>query len=204
MKLSEKFSEKVTNYVKNTLPNKTEEDLEIIKYGIELLFMNFTKLPILLIVGYMLNIFKFTVCAMIVFALIRRFAAGIHARKSYTCLASTMLVIYGAVYLSLNFKLSIILKVVIFCISFIIYLKYSPADTEEKPYLNENSRKKLKIKSIVVITLYFLLSLVFNKNIFISNILIHYIWIEGILILPLTYKIFNRRYNNYENYEEII
>ncbi|ABK61931.1 MULTISPECIES: accessory gene regulator B family protein [Clostridium] len=201
MKLSEKFSEKVTTYVKNTLPNKTEEDLEIIKYGVELLFMNFTKLPLILIVGYMLNIFKMTVCAMIIFSVIRRFAAGIHARKSYTCLASTMLVIYGSIYLSLNFKLSNILKIIIFCICFIIYLKYSPADTEEKPYLNKNLRKKLKVKSIAVIILYFLLSLVFNKNMFISNILIHFIWIEGILILPLTYKIFNRRYNNYENYE---
>ncbi|EDS77878.1 accessory gene regulator B superfamily [Clostridium botulinum C str. Eklund] len=204
MKLSEKFSIKVTNYIKKTLPNKTEEDLQIIKYGVELLFMNFTKLPIILVVGYILNIFKFTVYAMVIFAFIRRFAAGIHARKSYTCLASTMLVIFGAIYLSLNFKLSIILKAFIFCVCFIVYFKYSPADTEEKPYLDELLRKKLKIKSLVVLTLYFLLSLIFNENIFISNILIHFIWIEGVLILPLTYKIFNRRYNNYENYEETI
>lgn len=204
MKLSEKFSTRVTSYIKNTLPNKTEEDLEIIKYGVELLFMNFTKLPIILLVGYALGVFKLTVYAMIIFAFIRRFAAGIHARKSYTCLASTMLVIFGPMYLSLNFKLNIIFKAVIFCICFIVYFKYSPADTEEKPYLNKMLRKKLKVKSLVVITLYFLFSLIFNKNIFVSNILIHFIWIEGILILPLTYKIFKRRYNNYENYEEII
>ena len=58
MKLSEKFSEKVTAYVKNTLPNKTEDDLEIIKYGVEILFMNLTKIPIILLIAYYLGIFK--------------------------------------------------------------------------------------------------------------------------------------------------
>ncbi|WP_246579006.1 accessory gene regulator B family protein [Clostridium algidicarnis] len=42
MALSEKFSMILSNYIKKTVPNKTEEDLEIIRYGLEVLFMNIT------------------------------------------------------------------------------------------------------------------------------------------------------------------
>lgn len=46
MKTSEKFSIKRTSYIKRILPEKTEE-LEIIRYGFEVIFMNFTKFPII-------------------------------------------------------------------------------------------------------------------------------------------------------------
>lgn len=199
MKLSEKFSEKVTNYVKNTLPNKTEEDLEIIKYGVEILFMNLTKIPIILLIAYYLGIFKEVIFSILAFGIIRKFAAGIHATKSYVCLVCSCMIFLGTVYISINFKLPIIIKIVVFILSFIVYFKYAPADTEEKPYVNYVIRKNLKIKSLITLILYFILSLII-KDIFISNILIHILWIEGILISPITYKVFKRRYNNYEYY----
>ncbi|MCD3298261.1 accessory regulator AgrB, partial [Clostridium botulinum C/D] len=47
----------------------------------------------------------------------------------------------------------------------------------------------------------FIISIV-TKNKFFSNIFINILWIQGILIIPITYKIFNRRYKNYEYYEK--
>ena len=199
MKLSEKFSEKVTAYVKNTLPNKTEDDLEIIKYGVEILFMNLTKIPIILLIAYYLGIFKEVTFSILAFGIMRKFAAGIHATKSFVCLACSCIIFLGTVYLSISVKLPIMIKIVVFVLSLIVYFKYAPADTEEKPYVNYEIRKNLKIKSLITVTLYFILSLII-KDIFISNILIHILWIEGILISPITYKVFKRRYNNYEYY----
>lgn len=203
MTRSEKFSMKISDYIKKTLPDKTEEELEIIRYGLEVVFMNFTKLPIILGLGYLFGIFKYTVWTVIIFGIIRKFGAGIHARKSYTCLMSTMVIIFGGIYISMNFTINILVKTLIFIVSIIVYFKYSPADTEEKPYLDPIVRKKLKIKSIITIIIYFFISINIDaKNVFLSNILINILWIEGVLMLPITYKILKRRYNNYEYYKE--
>ena len=93
MKTSEKFSMKVTDYVKARLSDKTEEELEVIRYGLEVMFMNFTKIPIILGVGYLLGVFSYTFYTLIMFGLIRRFAGGIHARKSYNCLLSMLIMV---------------------------------------------------------------------------------------------------------------
>lgn len=141
------------------MPNKTEEDLEIIRYGIEVLFMNITKLPIILAVGYGLGLFWYTLYTIIIFGVLRRFAGGIHARKSITCLISTGFIILGAIYISLAYSLTIIVKMLIFIVALCIFLKYAPADTEEKPYLDRKVRQNLKIKSIFTAIVYFLLSI---------------------------------------------
>ncbi len=201
MKSSEKFSTTISNFISKTLPDKTEEELEIIEYGLEVLFMNFTKFPIILGLGYLLGVLRYSVYTLIIFGVIRSFASGIHARKSYTCLLSTLIIIFGAVYLSLNFQFSIITKLIIFILSLIIYFKYAPADTEEKPYLDPLIRDQLKIKSLFTVVIYFFIS-ISVQNIFFSNIFIHVLWIEALLISPIIYRLFKRRFNNYEYYEE--
>ncbi len=203
MRLSEKFSMKLSNYIKRTVPNKTEEDLEIIRYGVEVLFMNITKLPIILAVGYALGLLRYTLYTLIIFGFLRRFVGGIHARKSITCLISTGFIILGAIYISLAYSLTIIVKVFICIVVVCIFFKYAPSDTEEKPYLDRNVRQNLKIKSILIAIVYFFLS-IYIKSLFFSNIFMYILLIEAILICPITYKILNRRYNNYEYYRESI
>lgn len=203
MKIAEKFSMKISNFIKKTLPDKTEEELEIIQYGLEVMFMNFTKFPIILGFGYLLGICKYTFYTLIIFGIIRTFASGIHARKSYTCLISTFAIIFGAVYLSLNFQLNIFAKIIIFIICLVIYYKYAPADTEEKPYLDPLVRKQLKVKSMLTTIVYFLISITM-QDIFFSNIFIYVLFLEAILITPVIYKLFKRRYNNYEYFKEAI
>ncbi|MBU3092384.1 accessory gene regulator B family protein [Clostridium sp. CF011] len=199
MNVSKMFSTKISNHIKKVLPDKTEEDLEIIQYGIEVLFMNLTKFPIILGVGYLLGILKYTVCTLIIFSIVRGFASGIHARHSYTCLISTMVTILGSVYLSLYLNITIITRLICFLLIMYIYFKYAPADTEEKPYLDPLIRKNLKLKSILIAIIYFIISISVDDTFF-SNIFIYVLYIEGILISPLTYKLLNRRYNNYEYY----
>ncbi|BDR80195.1 hypothetical protein N072000002_04450 [Clostridium tetani] len=82
MNLSKSFSIKVSNYIKNILPDKTADDLEIIRYGIEVLFINLTKLPIILMLGYSLGVIKYTIYVTIIWSILRCFSGGIHARKS--------------------------------------------------------------------------------------------------------------------------
>jgi accessory gene regulator B len=203
MILSEKCSEKLLNYITSVLPDKTDEDLEIIKYGLEILLMNIPKTGVILAIAYMLSILKYTLCTLVIFSILRYFAAGIHSRRSVSCLLSTLVFMLGTTYVSLKFQLTITEKSLIFFPALYVYYKYAPADTEEKPYLNKVIRQQLKIKSILVISIYFGFSICI-KSVFFSNLFIHIIWLEALLISPITYKILKRRYNNYEYYKEII
>ncbi|WP_027624638.1 accessory gene regulator ArgB-like protein [Clostridium lundense] len=200
MSLSENFSMKVSNYVKSTLPDKTEDDLEIIRYGIEVLYANFAKFPIILMIAYFLGVARYAMYTIIIWGILRCFSGGIHATKSWTCLLSTLITIFTSVYLSLYTECNIVIKACIFLTSLYLYNKYSPADTEEKPYVDPCVRKRLRIKSLITVTIYFILSISL-KNIFFSNIFIYILWVQGILICPVTYKIFKRRYNNYEYFK---
>lgn len=195
------FSQKLLNYIKLSIDDKTEEELEIIKYGIEIILFNINKTVIVLAIAYFLGIFKYSVFTLIIFAILRSFASGIHAKNFLTCLIITLFLILGGTYISLIFQLTITMKILVFIPMLYIYYRYSPADTENKPYLNPLVRKQLKLKSLFTICIYFILS-IFIENIFFSNIFIHVIWIEALLINPITYKIFKRRYRNYEHYEQ--
>jgi accessory gene regulator B len=76
-------------------------------------------------------------------------------------------------------------------------LKYAPAGTESKPIVNKKLRKKLKIKSAIVLLIFYLISLILYLNTY-STIIITMALLQCICITPFAYKIFNRRYNNYE------
>lgn len=165
--------------------------------------MNITKPPIILAIGYLLDLFWYTLYTLITFGLLRRFVGGIHAKKGITCLISTVVIILGAIYISLLYSLTIIAKVLIFLVVICIFFKYAPADTAEKPYLNRSVRQNLKRKNIFTASVYFILSIYISNPLF-SNVLLHILWIESILICPITYKIMKRRYNNYEYYTKII
>lgn len=199
LKLYEILSLKVVNFISKKLPYKTEIELEEIKYGIEIFLVNLLKLPIILILAYILGIFKLTLITMISFSLIRTFAAGIHARKSITCLLSTLLIYFGIIYLAKFISIPLVLKFILFIFSSILLIKYAPADTEEKPYINKSSRKKLRFLSVIVALIMFIFS-TFLKNKLIGNIIILSLFLESFLITPFIYKLLGRRYKNYEYY----
>jgi accessory gene regulator B len=81
----------------------------------------------------------------------------------------------------------------------IFFYKYAPADTEKHPLLNAKLRKKLKLKTIFILLILLIIGLITNSFYF-RNLIILATLSQLILILPLTYKLLNRRYNNYANY----
>lgn len=202
MSLIEKTSESLMKYIRNSLPDKTEEELEKIKYGIDIFLMNFYKIPVLWIIAYILGIFTSMVVATISFGFIRMFASGIHARKGWTCLLMTGFVLFAIVYLSAFLPLDFIYKTIFFIFSLVLIFLYAPADTEEKPLINPKLRQRLKIKAIVISVLYYLLSITFFSKDIIGSILIYSMFTESLLITPVIYKLFKRRYRNYEHFSQ--
>ena len=188
---------KILNYIKN---NKkiSKQDEEVIIYGLESLYLFISKMIIISIIAIILGIFKEFIIFFIFFNIIRTFAFGLHANKSYICLIVSIIFFIGLPYLSTIIVIPKYHKIIIGILLISCILKNSPADTLKRPIVNKKRRLKLKIYSTIISIIYVIISF-FTTN-FVSNCLLFSLLLEAIFISPLVYKIFKLPYNNYLTY----
>ena len=192
----------IINYAMNLIEkngNYDEEKLSIIKYGLEGLYLTITKLIIIFLLAYLLNIFKEMIIFPLIYNIIRATSFGLHATKSWICLITSTLIFIGFpitckyVYLTKYFKVALGLILILF-----IY-KNSPADTHKRPIINKNRRLFFKYISTFIAIIFIYISILINDN-FISNCLIFSLFVQSFMIAPSVYKLFNLPYNNYLTY----
>lgn len=170
-----------------------------IKYGLTGLYLTLSKTIIIFIISIILNIVKETFILLLFFNLIRLTSFGIHAKKSWICLITSITLFIGVPLLIVNIKINYILKLIIGIINIIFIYLNSPADTKKRPIINKKRRTIYKYISTLTAIIYTILSFVIKDN-YIVNGLIFSLIIQNILISPITYKIFNEPYNNYIEY----
>lgn len=170
-----------------------------IKYGLTGLYLTLSKTIIIFIISIILNIVKETFILLLFFNLIRLTSFGIHAKKSWICLITSITLFIGVPLLIVNIKINYILKLIIGIINIIFIYLNSPADTKKRPIINKKRRTIYKYISTLTAIIYTILSFVIKYN-YIVNSLIFSLIIQNILISPITYKIFNEPYNNYIEY----
>ena len=185
--------------VKNKYPEYDEDKLEIINYGLESIYLTFTKIIIIFVLAIILNIWKEVLLLLAFYNLIRVSAFGMHAKKSIHCLIISLTLFIGGVYLCRYLVIPLILKVVLSIICIVLIAKYAPADTEKRPIINKKLRKKYKIISVIISGI-FAISIVLLSDKSISNYLLLGMIEATIMLLPITYKIFDLPYDNYKTY----
>lgn len=198
--MREKIIKRLINYIKKykSLSNDKEE---IILYGLESIYILVTKMIVIFSIAIILGIFKEMIIFLIIFNIIRTFAFGLHASKSWICLIISSILFLGLPYVLKYIIINNYIKILIGIPSIIMVYLFSPADTEKRPIINKKRRLFLKKISTLISIIYVLLSLCIN-NIFIGNCLIFGLLLEVLFISPFTYRIFKLPYNNYLNYIE--
>lgn len=197
MTISKKLSNTFLNFIKNNT-STSEEDLEKIHYGIQVVILTASKSILLFIIAYLLGIFKYVLISYLVLTFARNFASGVHLNSTFQCIITTFFLHFVNVYLSLNLSTHIVLRSIIFIVSFILILLYAPADTEYRPLVSKKLRRDLKIKSIIVIIISYIVMLFIENNVY-ANIITFSFFEGSLLITPIVYKLFGRKYNNYKN-----
>lgn len=192
-----KLSNKCLNFIKDNT-SISKEDLEKIHYGIQVILLTISKDILLFTTAYLLGILKYTIIAVIVFGILRTFASGVHASSTLQCIIFGYTFFLGNVYLSLNLSLNTILKSIIFAISLILIILYAPADTEERPLVSKKSRRILKIKSIIVVIVFYISTLLIKTDVY-CNLITFSILEESFVITPIVYKLLGKKHNNYKN-----
>lgn len=197
--MKNKFLSFAMDCVKKNNPNYSEDKLAEIKYNLEGFYLSFTKLIIITVLALILGILKEMIIMLIAFNILRSSGFGLHATKSWICLLSSSIIFLILPLVAKYVIISFELKIVFSCCAILLIYYYAPADTKKRPLIKKEKRDKLKfITTIKCIILVFICLIIKNNTI--SNLILFGIWVEVLMILPITYKIFHLSYNNYKTY----
>lgn len=199
MFIAKKLSDLGVQFIENN-SSTSESNLEKIHYGLLVFILNTLHTIILFLIAYFLGILTYAFIAYSLFACVRLFASGVHSSSTLSCCISTYTFIFGNVYISLNTEKNIVLTCIIFLLSFILMFLYAPADTLERPLVSKNLRKSLKIKSLVLVSINFACAILIKNKIY-ANLITYAVLEAAFVITPLAYKLFNKKYNNYKNFD---
>lgn len=192
--------EKCMNLVTTYNKDLSQKDKDKIKYGLEGLYLTITKLIFIIIISIILGIFKEVILLLLTFNGIRLTAFGVHAKRSIDCLVSSTMFFIIFPYICIKLTIPILIKEIMFIPLVVMIGILAPADTQKRPLINKKKRTIYKVLSIIISIIYMTLSIVIKNNT-LSNCFIFALFIQIIIMLPITYKIFGVSYNNYKNYE---
>lgn len=176
-----------------------DEKLAIIKYGLEGIYLTLSKLIIICVLAYFLDLFYEIIMFLILYSIIRMTSFGLHAKKSWVCLLSSTTIFVFVPFISLHIMIPIYLKVIIGIILIGLIYKNAPADTHKRPIVNYKRRMIYKYCSTFIAIVYVYCAILINNN-FLSNSFIFALLVQSFIISPLVYKVLKLPYNNYLAY----
>lgn len=199
--MKEKFLDSSINLIAK-YQSINEGDTEKLRYGLEGLYLTFTKTIVIFLLAIILGIFKEAILLLVFFNIIRFTGFGFHAKKSVECLFISTLSFIFLPYLLLNLNIQKDIILIIGIIGTIYLFFYAPADTIKRPLPNKRKRMIRKVATTITGSVFTISAFLLN-NYMISILLISAIVIEDIMVSPLTYKLFKQPYRNYLNYQKL-
>ncbi|WP_066186351.1 MULTISPECIES: accessory gene regulator B family protein [Gracilibacillus] len=182
--------------------NSMEElDYLKMKLGIEVILTNLTKGIIVYGLAFLLQVFWETLILHGAYVLLRRYSFGLHAKSSIVCTIVSVVLFVVIPYFLRDVVLGNYVIGALFLLSILSIYYFAPADTEKHPLIGEKKRKKLRNKSVLTCIILMIVALVVPIAM-IKTMVIAGVAIQVISILPVSYKILQRSYDNYESYEE--
>ena len=200
--------EKICNYIlkkmKNRIPDMTEENAEVILYGLQLIIGEIPKMILILGISFILGFGWYMIFAYIAIAPYRTVSGGFHLHTHLGCILGTIIFYYGTVIISKYLILDDIQKYILIALSLgfglLMISMYAPADTEDVPIISKKERKTKKILSYIMLIITLIVAL-FVQDRILSNILIIGSIFQSVSISRIAYKITKNKYGH-EVYEK--
>ena len=193
----------VNSSIKFIMKYQECDDLKLKKlnYGLQGIYSLVVKLTVIIIISIITKTISQTLLFLLFYSGIRTYSFGWHAKTNIGCWISSIIVYNIIPLLIKNYIISDIIGYIILGIALISMILWSPTDTEKRPLIRKEHRKKCKIISTSVIIVYIFLFMI-NKNNMINNAIIYASIIQSLFINPLFYKLTNAKYNNYKYYKK--
>ncbi len=192
----------LTNKIQKKMPEIDDERTQVINYGLQILIGEIPKIFIILLIAWILGIFKLTLITFILIMPYRSVSGGFHLHTHIGCIIATTLTYCGTAFVSqyivLNDIVKYILILLIWIFSMAMIKLYAPADTEEVPILETKVRQKKQLASYIIATISLIAAIFIRDNV-ISNILIIGTLLQTLSITKVMYRLTNNKYG-YEVY----
>ncbi len=199
----DKITEFLTNKIRKEMPEIDDERAEVINYGLQILVGEVPKTFIMLVVAYLLGVFKLTLITFLILMPYRTFSGGFHLKTHIGCIVTTCLFYCGtallAKYITFIEISKYIITIVLGIFGIIMIRLYAPADTENVPILSKKVRKQKQVLSYITFIVGLAIALIIKNNI-VSNIIIFGYLMQTCMITKLAYRLTNNKYG-YEVYE---
>ena len=199
----DKITEFLTNKIRKEMPEIDDERAEVINYGLQILVGEVPKTFIMLVVAYLLGVFKLTLITFLILMPYRTFSGGFHLKTHIGCIVTTCLFYCGtallAKYIAFNEISKYIITIALGIFGIIMIKLYAPADTENVPILSKKVRKQKQVLSYITFIVGLAIALIIKNNI-VSNIIIFGYLMQTCMITKLAYRLTNNKYG-YEVYE---
>jgi len=168
--------------------------------GIEILLHNIPKMILLVLISAVLGILMQTLITWLSFAIIRRYASGLHAKNSITCTIYTLAMFIVVPYALRGVYIHLSIVILVFAFITLALYRYAPADTKSRPILGKKKRALLKRKALISCGFLLVLIAVPQFEAFRALITVGAVY-AAMAVLPATYKLLGRSMKNYEQYE---
>ena len=196
-----KISNKILTFVANE--NQTSEQKEILLFGITRIIEDIPKSLGIIIIGVLLGILKEIAIITIIIAVYKTFTGGVHAKTNWGCFIYSLLfylvITYSAQYIVLTGIAKYSIYAIIYIFSIYTICVYVPADVPEIPKVNKQLRQQLKIKSVVMLNLIYLVGIIIIKDVIIQNLIIYSVFFIGLMTTRTIYNLFKAEYG-FETY----
>lgn len=198
----DKITQSLTNKIRKEMPDVDDERAEVINYGLQILLGEVPKLFIMLMIAYLLGVFKLSLITFLILIPYRGASGGFHLKTHIGCIISTCAFYCGTSILAKSIILTNNVRYILTFIALVfgaVMIKlYAPADTEEAPILSTKLRKKKQIVSYISLFIGLTISVIIKDNVIANIILFGYI-LQTFMITRLAYNITNNKYG-YEVY----
>ena len=191
------LSLKLTNLIKDNLPDISDEKAEEINYGLNIIiydvFMYIVLVPLMILSGLL----KYCLAYTIIYGILRIFTGGCHAKTRIICFLTYSSSLFGICYLSKFIPpINHIFTIIIFIAGIVTFYIYAPGDTSEKPIISKKQIVKMKFMSIMLLIYIFIITMLashFDKILY--NVIILTVAEVIFFLSPIGYKIYSCKHS---------
>ena len=197
----EKICSFILSEMRKKMPEITDEQGEVILYGLQLLVGEAPKMILLFGISFILGFGLEMVFAYFAIMPYRAVSGGFHLHTHLGCIIGSAIFYYGDVLISKFLVLGSVEKYILVALSLIFGIlmvsMYATADNENVPIISKKERKTKKILSYITLILTLVVALIIPNQVY-SNILIIGTIIQSMSITRIAYKLTNNKYGHEE------
>jgi len=201
-KIIKSYDQNDYSYVENKIKNirnkevriNQEDVKQLVENGMLMFWSEILKFVVILLIAYFMNTFLATFLIMTIFTILRASAGGVHMSTINKCFAIMIGLFLSLGYIVNNILLTPLFLAMFFNLGFIwsilMAVKYAPQERPDKSDKDCDNGNKMKYRSIRLIIISCIVSLIFIHNQLVSLSVFVGVLLEIFTITPLGTKLF--------------